>query len=233
VRVFSVPVIIVPPPSLVVTALWLGLSDGTILRNLYYTLLETVSGYGLAVLTGVGFGSLISQVRWVDRAIYPYIIGFQSVPKMALAPLLVLWFGFGLTSKILVAGMVAFFPILVNTIEGLHNTDPGRILMLRSFGATEWQVFRMIKQPSALPFIFAGLDTGIVLSLLGAVVGEFVGAQVGLGNLIMMANYKMDIAAMFAALLVLSIVGVSLHLLLVVVQRRVVFWAGKSAPTSA
>lgn len=229
-RLFQVPVILVPPPSLVVKSLWSGLSSGLFMKHLYYTLVETMAGYLIAAASGIVLGALISQVRWIDRAIYPYIVGLQTLPKVAIAPLLVIWFGFGLSSKVAVAAMVAFFPILVNTIEGLRGTDESRIDMLRSFGASRWQVFRMGQLPSALPFIFAGLDAGIVLALLGAVVGEFVGAQVGLGNLIMVVNFRMDIASVFAILMVLGVVGYLLHLLLVAVQTRIVFWSRPQGP---
>ncbi|MGH3359178.1 MAG: ABC transporter permease [Nocardioidaceae bacterium] len=224
VRLRDVSEIVLPPPSLVASKLYDGLVHGTFLENLRYTMTETVLGFAIAAALGIVLGALVSEIRWIRRAVYPYIVAFQTVPKIALAPLLVIWFGFGMTSKVIVAVTVAFFPVIVNTIEGLQNTDAQRIDMIRAMGAGRFEVFRRVKLPSALPYIFAGLDAAIVLSLLGAVVGEFMGARAGLGNQILVFNAVLDIGGSFAVLVLLSVIGYLLHLVLVAVQRRVVFW---------
>lgn len=229
VRIRDISEIVLPPPSLVAQSLYDGLVHGTFLDNLRYTLTETVLGFVIAAILGIGLGALVSEVRWIRRAIYPYIVAFQTVPKIALAPLLVIWFGFGMTSKVIVAVTVAFFPVIVNTIEGLQNTDHQRVDMIRAMGAGRLETFRRVKLPSALPYIFAGLDAAIVLSLLGAVVGEFMGARAGLGNQILIFNAVLDIAGSFAVLALLSVIGYLLHLLLVLVQKRVVFWTRVNA----
>jgi len=221
----QISILILPPPSKIAVALYQQTVYGTLLYNLWITLIETVAGFFIAAALGVGLGSVIAEVEWVRRAIYPYLIALQTVPKIAIAPLLVLWFGFGLTSKIIIAATVAIFPILVNTIEGIWGTDGTRIDMVRSLRGSRWQVFWVAKFPSALPFIFAGLNAGIVLALLGAVVGEFIGAQAGVGNLLMAANFRMDIATVFAVLVALGLAGYLLHLVMVLIQRRVVFWS--------
>lgn len=226
VRLLHVKEFILPPPSSIVVALWEGLAGGAILTNLCFTLYETMIGFVIATVVGVFLGAVITQFSIVDRAVYPYVVAFQSMPKMAIAPLLVIWFGFGLTSKIIMAAMIAFFPILVNTIEGIHSTSPTRLDLLRSLGASRWQAFWMVKWPSSLGPIYAGVESGIVLALLGSIVGEFVGAQVGLGNQILIENFRMNIAAVFAILIVLAVVGVILHRLVVIVHRRHVFWVG-------
>jgi NitT/TauT family transport system permease protein len=141
------------------------------------------------------------------------------------APLLVVWFGFGVSSKVVIAATVAFFPVLVNVIVGLKTVDAGKLDLMRSLNATRWQTFRLVKLPNALPFVFAGLDIAIVFSVLGAIVGEFVGAQRGLGNLIMQFNVSLDIAGVFAVLVLLSVMGVALHLGMQAIQKRVIFWA--------
>lgn len=232
VRLRDVPPIVLPPPTLILQKLYLGIVEGTFLTNLYYTLLETLGGFLIAAVLGIVLGSLVAEISWIRRAIYPYIVGFQTIPKVALAPLLVVWFGFGLTSKVIVAATVAFFPIIVNTIEGIANTERARIDLVRAAGAGKFEIFRRVKLPSALPFIFAGLDAGIVLALLGAVVGEFIGARVGLGNQMLTFNAVLDISSSFAILLLLSVIGYVLHLLLVLVQRKVVFWTGPSTALS-
>lgn len=225
-RTLHISPLIFPAPSAIVQTLWELARSGILARNFVVTLQETLTGFGLAAFFGIFLGGLISEFSLARRTILPYLVALQTVPKIAIAPLLVLWFGFGITSKVIIAAAIAIFPILINTIEGLGATEPARIDMLRSVCGSRWQVFRMVKVPSALPFIFAGLDSAIILSLLGAIVGEFIGAQAGLGNLIISANAKMDAAAVFAILVVLGVTGFTLHFVLVQIQRRIVFWSG-------
>jgi NitT/TauT family transport system permease protein len=147
------------------------------------------------------------------------------MPKIAIAPLIIVWFGFGIGSKVVIAATVAFFPVLVNVIVGLKTIDQSKLDLMRSLDATRWQTFRMVKLPNALPFVFAGLDVAVVFSVLGAIVGEFVGAQQGLGNLILQFNFSLDIAGVFAVLILLSVLGVALHLIMQALQKRLIFWA--------
>lgn len=226
---WNVSVLIVPPPSQILVALWKEAVHGTLLYNLGITLFETGVGFVVASILGIGLGAIIAEVEWFKKAVYPYLIAFQTVPKIAVAPLLVLWFGFGLTSKIVIAVTIAVFPILINTIEGVWGTDRDRIDMVRALRGTRWQVFWVVKFPSALPFVFAGLNVGIVFSLLGAVVGEFIGAQAGVGNLLIAANFRMDIATVFAVLVALGVTGYTLHLVMAVAQRKIVFWSSGSS----
>ena len=143
---------------------------------------------------------------------------------MAIAPIIVIWFGYGVSSKIVITATIAFFPLLANTIVGLRAAPAEQIELMIAFTASRWQVFRLARLPQALPYIFVGLDVAIVLSVIGAIVGEFVGAQAGLGYLILQKNFNMDMAGVFAILIVLSAMGIGLHLLVNVIQRRVVFW---------
>ncbi len=182
-------------------------------------------GYVIAVFLAFGLGIAISQVRLVEKALLPYIVAFQTVPKIALAPLFLVWFGFGIASKIAIAALVAFFPILINVIEGLKSIDSEKIEMLRSLGASKSQIFRMLRFPNALPFIFAGLDLGIIFAIIGAVVGEFIGARAGLGYQLLQFNYDFNIAGLFATLIVLSAIGLIGHAIVRFFQRRYVFWA--------
>jgi len=147
------------------------------------------------------------------------------LPKIAIAPLVIVWFGFGISSKVIIAATVAFFPVLVNVIVGLKTIDPAKLDLMRSLRASRWQTFRLVTFPNALPFVFAGLDIAIVFSVLGAIVGEFVGAQQGLGNLILQFNVALDIAGVFAVLILLSVMGVALHLIMQAVQKHIIFWA--------
>ncbi len=225
VRLFDVDAFVLPPPSDIASSLGNQLSDDRFWGHFWVTTQETLVGFAIGVTVALTLGTLISQVPILEKTLMPYIVAFQTVPKVALAPLFVVWFGFGLTSKIVMAAVISFFPILINVIEGLRSADSDRIQMLTVFGASRSQIFRMVRLPTALPFIFAGLDIGIVFAILGAVVGEFIGAQEGLGYLLLQTNYNFDIAGMFAVLVVLSLMGMLAHLLIRFAQRKVAFWA--------
>jgi NitT/TauT family transport system permease protein len=215
----------VPPPSAIWRSLVNGVGSGLFLSNALVTLSEALLGFAGAAVIAIALGSAIAQSRFVERVLYPYLIAIQTTPKVAVAPLFIIWFGFGITSKIIMAGIVSFFPILVNVITGLRSTDSQKIELMRSLRASRWQTFKMVKLPSALPMIFAGLHIAVIFSILGAIVGEFVGSKKGLGNLILQMNFNLDTAGVFAALVCLSTMGITLHLVMHWLQRRVVFWA--------
>jgi len=225
VRLLRVPEIVLPPPTSVLAALYSILVSGAVFVHLGITLTEILLGFAIGAVFAFVLGSLIALFRFVDRMLYPYIIALQAVPKVALAPLLVIWFGFGLESKILMTAVIAFFPILVNTVVGLRHVEQDRLDLMVALKATRWQIFRFVRLPTALPFIFAGLDVGIVLSVIGAIVGEFVGASGGLGYLLLVYNADLKIAAVFALLIILAVLGIVLHSSVMLVQRRVMFWA--------
>jgi NitT/TauT family transport system permease protein len=225
VRAWSLPAYLVPAPSTVSGALVRGVRSGLYLTNFWVTLSEALLGFVIAGVAGIMLGAVIAQFRVVERTFYPYLVALQTLPKIAIAPLIIVWFGFGVPSKIIVAATVAFFPVLVNVIVGLKTIDAAKLDLMRSLRASRWQTFRLVTFPNALPFVFAGLDIAIVFSVLGAIVGEFVGAQRGLGNLILQFNFALDIAGVFAVLILLSVMGVALHLIMQAVQKRVIFWA--------
>jgi NitT/TauT family transport system permease protein len=234
VRVLQVPPFILPAPSAVAVALARGLASGLYLKHLGYTVLETALGFLLGSALGGGLGALVATNRYVEIFLYPYIVMFQSLPKIALAPLIVIWFGLGLLSKVVNAALVAFFPLLVNTVVGLKSADEDRVNLMRSLTASERQIFWMLRLPSALPFVMAGLDVALIFALIGAIVGEFVGATAGLGMLIQSMNFTMDVSGQFSVLLILSGVGLVLNRLVVLVRRRVLFWdpSEKRAPAT-
>jgi NitT/TauT family transport system permease protein len=228
VRLLRVPEIVLPPPTSVLVALYSIVVSGAVFVHAGITLTEILLGFAIGAVTAFVLGSLIALFRPIDRMLYPYIIAVQAVPKVALAPLLVIWFGFGLESKILMTAIIAFFPILVNTVVGLRHVEQDRLDLMIALNATRWQIFRFVRLPTALPFIFAGLDVGIVLSVIGAIVGEFVGASGGLGYLLLVYNADLKIAAVFALLIILAVLGIVLHGCVMMVQRRVMFWAEAS-----
>jgi NitT/TauT family transport system permease protein len=217
---------VLPRPSQIVEIFFEQLGQAAFWHNFWVTVQEAGLGFVIAVVVAVLIGTAVAQITLLERTVLPYIVAFQSVPKVALAPMFVVWFGFGLASKIVMATIIAFFPILINVIAGLKSADNDKIEMLTSFGASRFQVFRMARFPSALPYIFAGLQSGVVFSILGAIVGEYIGAQEGLGYQLMQANYRFDIPAMFAVLIVLSIMGMIAHGVVKLCQRKFVFWSG-------
>lgn len=225
VRGLAIPAIVLPPPTAVLEALWEGLLSGSFLTHFLVTFSEIIGGFAVGSTLGIALGIAIGQSAFLERLFYPYVVAFQTIPKVAIAPIIVIWFGYGLTSKIIITAAIAFFPLLANTIMGLRSAPAEQIDMLRAHTATEWQIFRMARLPQALPYIFVGLDVAVVLSVIGAIVGEFVGAKQGLGFLILQKNFNFDMAGVFAVLIVLSLIGVGLHLLVTRVQRRVLFWA--------
>ncbi len=224
VRAFEIPTFIFPAPSKVAMALWRGFASGLYQKHLYYTLLETVLGFLLGSALVFCLGTAVALNRYVEYFFYPYIVMFQSLPKVALAPLIVVWFGLGLKSQVINTALVAFFPLLVNTMVGLKSADEDRMNLMRSLAASENQIFWMLRLPNALPFVMAGLDVAMIFALIGAIVAEFVGARAGLGMLIQSMNFNMDVSGQFSVLLILSIVGLLLNRCILLIRRRVLFW---------
>ncbi len=232
----DVPAFIVPSPSQVAGALYRGIASDLYTTHLYVTLSETLLGFALGCALAFASGSVIALSRTVEYYLYPLIVMFQAVPKVALAPLIVIWFGVGVTSKVVSAALVAFFPLMVNTVVGLRSADEDRVNLLRSLAASRWQIFRMLQLPSALPYLFAGLEVALIFALIGAIVAELIGAEKGLGMLTQSMTFTMDTAGQFSVLFVLAILGLVLNGLLRLVRRQVLFWdrshdAGVLSPT--
>lgn len=232
VRIFHIPRWLVPPISDIAVALWRGLATGPLARDGFWyhsfiTLFETVLGYlvgcGLGFLLGVG----IAQSENLDAVLRPFVVAFQSLPKVAVAPIIVLWLGFGLASKVAIVAMLTFFPVLVTALAGFKAVEPERIELLRSLSASRWHIFTKVKFWTALPFIFAGLEMAAAFAVVGAIVGEFVGAQSGLGVLILQMDAAMDVGGSFAVFVILSLMGVGLSAAVRAVQSRVLYWQPK------
>lgn len=224
VRLLGIQQMILPSPGDVVGALFGGFRNGVFQPHLLVTGQEVVVGYVLGVVFGIAFGAPIALSRTCEIMLYPYLLGLQSMPKIALAPLMMIWVGFGIESKILITMIVALFPVLVNVVVGLRSVDPDRIALIRSLNGGVWAEFRWVRLPSAAPFIFAGMKTAVVLSLLGAIAAEFVGAEAGLGYLMTQLMFQLDTPGVFAILIILAAIGVTLYLLADWAQRVVVFW---------
>lgn len=229
-KFLTIPVYILPPPGSVISALVQGLSHGPFDPAGYWfhlgiTTWEAFLGFVVGCSAGVVIGFLISHFVILERIFYPYIVAFKSLPKIAIAPLLIVWFGFGIAPKVFITAVITFFPVLVNTMAGYRNVDPDRIDLARSVKASAWQILVKIRIPSALPFIFAGLNIAVVLAFLGAIVGEFVGAQAGIGLLVLLYNQELNIPAAYALLIILAGLGVSVSLGMRYLEHKFCFWA--------
>ncbi len=224
VRGFAIETLVLPAPSAIALDLWNDLQSSRFLFHFWVTLSEILSGFGVGAAIGLVLGGLIGQFSLLEKTLYPYVVAFQTVPKVAVAPIIVMWLGFGTISKVVITATVAFFPVLANTIAGLQAAPADQIEMLTTFTASRWQVFVKVRIPQALPYVLVGLDVALMLAVIGAIVGEFVGSKAGLGYLILQRDFSMDMAGVFSILIVLSLTGVVLHLVIRLLQRRLVFW---------
>jgi NitT/TauT family transport system permease protein len=224
IHLFEIPDYILPAPSAIAKSLYNGFASGIFIYNLMVTAIQTLAGFFLAAILGTALGAVVAQFDIVERVVYPWLVALQALPKIAIAPLIIIWAGYGISSKIIIVALVAIFPVLVNTIMGLKSCDQGKLDLMRALGAGRWETFRSVRLPNALPFIFAGLNVAIVLAILGSIVGEFVGSKAGLGNLILEANFQFDVARIFAVLVILGAFGVVLSKLMGVVQDYFLFW---------
>lgn len=211
-----------PPPTEVLAQVWEQRS--LLLSSLWVTAQEILIGLALALVLGVGLGALVATSRTLYRAVYPWIVVSQTIPLVAIAPLLVIWFGFTILPKVIVIALVCFFPVVVNTVDGLRAADPQMIDLMRTFRAGRWRIFRSVQLPCALPFVFSGMKVAAVLSVVGAVFGEWSGASEGLGYLILVLNNQVATAEMFAVVLVLSMLGLVLFLAVSLAERLALPW---------
>lgn len=217
------PAFILPSPLVVANRLGAVLADGTLVRHTLVTLGESLSGLLAGLVVAAVLGYVIGQSRTMERLIAPYIVASQSIPIVAIAPLMVIWFGSGLTSKVLVCALIVFFPVLINVIVGVRSVEPDLRDMLRSLKASRWQTFINLELPAALPLVLGGLKIGATLSVIGAVVGEFSGSNSGLGFLITAARGQFDTPLVFVAVLALVAVAMVMYGAVAVLER---YWLG-------
>ena len=222
VRIGKVPAYLLPPPSMIVMRI---ISDyRALLMHTVVTMNEVVIGFGLAIVISIPLAAILAQFRSLERALYPILVASQTVPKVAIAPLFVVWFGFGLLPKVLIAFLICFFPILIDALIGFKSTPKEVIWLARSMGAPRRRIFFNFQLPAALPHIFAGLKVASTLAVVGAVVGEFVAADSGLGYQLIVANGTLDVVLSFAIVVVLSILGVLLFAVVDLAERLLLPW---------
>lgn len=203
--------LVLPAPSVVFPLLWTELKSGYFTPHILRTAIEVAAGLGIGAVIGVVLGILMGEVKGLHKLLSPYILASQAVPKLALAPLFVLWFGFGMESKIVITALVCFFPLLESTMTAIRQTETDQRNLFRVLGASRWQTLIHLKIPSGLPVIMSGFRVAAVLALVGAVVGEFIGANQGLGALIIASQGMMDTPLMFAVLILLTLFGMILY----------------------
>jgi NitT/TauT family transport system permease protein len=218
-RAFALSALVLPAPSAVAQALWHGLASGYFWPHLRATAFELVLGVLAGCAVGFGAGVLMAETRVLRALLMPYVITSQVVPKLALAPLFVLWFGFGNTSTVVITALICFFPLLENTMTALQQVAPQRLELFRMLGATRVQTLLRLKLPSGLPGILAGVRVAVVLALVGAVVGEFMGASRGLGALVIATQGTMDTPLMFAVLLLIAALGLVAYQATLLLER--------------
>ncbi len=216
----GISALVLPPPSRIAEALWQGLASGYLWPHLLATVTELLLGLTAGCAIGFGAGVLLAEVPVLRRLLMPYVVASQVVPKLALMPLFILWFGFGLAPTVVITALICFFPLLENTMTGLVQVPPARLELFRMLGATRLQTLLRLKLPTGLPAVLAGLRVAVVLALVGVVVGEFIGASRGLGALVIAAQGSMDTPLLFAVLVLVSLLGWALYKGALQVERR-------------
>lgn len=224
-HLLRIPPWLLPAPSVIVRELF----DARVLlaHHTWVTLQEVLVGFLAAFVTGIALAVLIASSRLLERTFYPIVVASQTVPIIAIAPLLLIWFGYGLLPKVIVVVLISFFPIVVNTVDGLSAVDPALVNLLRTMGATQRQIFLKTRLPASLPYLFSGTKIAIAVSVIGAVIGEWVGASEGLGYLMTRASAQFLTARVFAAIVILSVLGVGLFLLVAFLERLLLPWHTK------
>jgi NitT/TauT family transport system permease protein len=231
VRLFDIEEFILPAPSAVFASGWQW--RWPILDNAWQTLMTTTIGFAIAVIFGLVAGIALGSSTLIYDGFYPALIGFNSIPKVAVVPILVIWFGIGTTPAIISAFLIAFFPILVNVAAGIATVEPELQDVLRALGATRWQIVQKVGLPRAMPYFFASLKVAITFAFVGSIVAETVASNKGIGNLMLVASSRFEVPLAFAGLLVTSVMGIGMYLVATFIERRTTGWATRGADMGA
>jgi NitT/TauT family transport system permease protein len=224
VRVFDISELVLPPPLTVLESLVEVVQDPETWEHAQVTAMETISGFLIAVVCGVAVGVVLGKVPWLERTLRPLIVASQVVPKVALIPLFVIWFGFGMTSKVIMSAMLAFFPIMLNVQLGVRSVEAGQRDVMKSLNASRWQTFKHVELKSTMPYVFAGMEVGIVFAIIGTIVGEYLGGSEGLGYLVVRTLNDLDAPALFAVIILLSVLGLVLYFIVNGLKRFFIPW---------
>jgi NitT/TauT family transport system permease protein len=231
---FGVSRFVLPPPEEVAVTLAALLGQPDVwLVHARITVVETVVGFAIALVTGVFAGAVLGRVLWLEVAVRPIVVALQVIPKVALVPLFVIWFGFGITSKVVIAATLAFFPIMLNVMLGVRSIEPGHRDVMRSLDAGRWQTFQSLDFHSTLPYVFAGMEVGIVFALIGAIVGEYLGGNEGLGYMVVVSLNALDAPQLFAVIILLAALGSLLFFAVNGLKRLMIPWHESVLETTA
>jgi NitT/TauT family transport system permease protein len=222
--VFDVSEFVLPQPEDVAAGMVDVVKTDGFWGHVRTTLVETLVGFGIALVLGVALGAVLGRIAWLERALRPVIVASQVVPKVALIPLFIVWFGFGVTSKIVIAAMLAFFPIMLNVLLGVRSVETGHRDVMRSLNAGKWATFWRLEYHSTLPYVFAGMEIGIVFAIIGSVVGEYLGGNQGLGYLIVVSLNALNAEQLFAVIVILTLIGLGLFLAVIGLKRFMIPW---------
>jgi len=222
VTIFQIPTFVLPAPSAVFESI--GNWGGVVWQNSLVTLQTTLIGFAIALVTGLILGFVIGYSKLAYTMLYPILVGFNTIPKVAIVPLLAIWFGIGTIPAIVTAFLLAFFTIAVNVSLGLATVEPEMLDVLKSLGASQWEVFQKVGFPHSLPYLFASLKIAISQAFIGSVISETVASNKGIGYLIVSATSNFDIALAFLCLLALAVMGIALYAIFAVIEQRTVHW---------
>lgn len=228
IRVFGIPTFVLPAPTAIIASL--GENRAQLAVAAKATAVEVLFGFVLAAVVGIAVALVIVRFERFGRALYPLIVLFQNVPKVALAPIVILWFGYDLTPKVVLIVVIAFFPVTIDMMAGLQSVEPSFVSLMRSVGASDTKIMMRVRIPHSLPHLIAGLKVAVTFSVIGAIVGEFAGANEGLGYVIQFASTQLDTPLIFAALIVVSVLGLLFYYVVEYAERLLVPWAPKFDP---
>jgi NitT/TauT family transport system permease protein len=224
IAVFGISRFVLPQPEDVLGGMVDVVQSKGFLTHLKITLYESLIGFAIALVLGVAMGAILGRVLWLERAMRPLVVAAQVVPKVALVPLFIVWFGFGMTSKIVIVATLAFFPIMLNTLLGVRSVDPGHRDVMRGLNAGKWATFWRLDYHSTMPYVFAGMEIGIVFAIIGAVVGEYLGGNQGLGTLVVVYLNALNATSLFAVITILTLIGFLLFLAVLGLKRLFIPW---------
>jgi NitT/TauT family transport system permease protein len=224
IAVFDVSRFVLPQPEDVLSGMVDVVKSQGFMTHVRVTLTETLVGFAIALVLGVGIGAILGRVLWLERAFRPLIVASQVVPKVALVPLFIIFFGFGMTSKIVIVATLAFFPIMLNTLLGVRSVDPGHRDVMQGLNAGRWATFWRLDYHSTMPYVFAGMEIGIVFAIIGAVVGEYLGGNEGLGTLVVVYLNALNAKSLFAVIVILTLIGFALFLVVIGLKRVFIPW---------
>lgn len=222
VRIFSIPEYLLPTPSAIAVDFYKSI--GSLLFHAGVTFWEAFLGFIVANVLGVLTAIAFTHSKTLEKSLYPFAIALKTTPIVAMAPLLILWFGNGIFSKVAAAALIAFFPSIVNTIKGLKSIDTEALDLFKSISASKWQIFKKLRFPTALPYIFSALKISTSLAIVGAIVGEFVGANKGIGFVILISSYHLEIVKMFSAIIAAALTGIIFFWIVSFIEKRIIFW---------